>query len=81
MNPEFSRASVATLIAAIIGSVLDSEDDVPESRRSPQQPPAEVPPAVLARLSSLLRHYDFRVSGIEETTKYQVAFGPSSDPQ
>ena len=66
MNPEFSRASVATLIAAIIGSVQDPEDGVPGSHRSSPLPPGEAPPDALERLSSLFRHYDYRVAEIGE---------------
>ena len=62
MEPEFSRLAVATLIAAIIGSILDpnSEDAPPERRRSPRQPSDAPDAQAFAALAHLVRHFDFR---------------------
>ena len=67
MRGEFSRASVATLIAAIIGSVLDPGDAVPGRPHPPRQSPAAILPDAEARLSDLMRHFDFRFHGYSET--------------
>ena len=66
MQPEFSRAAVATLIAAIIGSVLDPADASPAQPSQLPPPPGEPPPDALARLSSLLQHFDYRVDQFVE---------------
>ena len=65
--PEFSRPSVATLLAAIIGSIVDPVPASPEAHHSPPQPPSEAPPDVLEQLKSLLFHYDRRVAEIGST--------------
>ena len=66
MNPEFSRAAVATLIAAIIGSVLDSAADVPDAPHTPPPPPDEVPLDVPEVFDRLRGHLDYRVEQLEQ---------------
>ena len=67
MQSEFSRAAVATLIAAVIGSALDPADVSLAPHPPLQQRPGEAPPDALARLANLLIHFDRRVAEIAET--------------
>ena len=64
MDSEFSRVSIATVAAAIIGSVLDPRDSSAEPLHPPPQRAGEVPPNVLERLTKLPFHHGFRVAGI-----------------